>query len=191
MVCGPTNRHGHPLSRFPSLANDGLASGDKPQQIPMTIPANIAKFWESYCASVGNVDTARFYEAFYFSDNEEHANSLAKLVLAGAKRATTTAVWSFAAQGKRLPVPGDLSVVTDWAGTPLCVIETTRIEIMPFCDVSAEFAALEGEGDGSLGCWQQVHTNYFSRECARAGKVFTESMLVACERFNVVFQAPA
>jgi uncharacterized protein YhfF len=156
----------------------------------MSIPQNVAKFWRSYYASAGGVDSARFYEAFYFGDNEEQANSLANLVQAGAKRATTSAVWSFEARGKRLPIPGDLSIVTDWAGTPLCIIETTQIDVMPFCEVSAEFAALEYEGDGSLDHWRLGHREYFSRECARAGRVFTENMLVACERFSVVFQAP-
>lgn len=157
----------------------------------MSIPSNIASFWENYCASVGGVDSARFYEAFYFGDNEEQANALAHLVLAGAKRATTSAVWSFEARGQRLPAAGDLSVVTDWAGRPLCIIETVQIDVMPFCEVSAEFAALEGEGDGSLDHWQQGHREYFSRECARAGRGFTENMLVACERFSVVFQTPS
>lgn len=154
----------------------------------MSIPANVAKFWEDYCTVAGNVGEARFYEAFYFGDNEEQATSLAKLVLTGTKRATAAAVWSYEAQGKRLPIPGDLSVMTDRAGTPLGIIETIKVDIMPFSEVSAEFAAIEGEGDGSLGHWQQGHRSYFSRECARAGKIFNESMLVACERFKVVFQ---
>ena len=157
----------------------------------MPIPSSVAKFWQSYCTSARGVDSARFYEAFYFGDSEEQANALAKLVLAGAKRATASAVWSFEAQGKRLPAPGDFSVVTDWAGTPLCIIETTRIDIMPFRDVSAEFAALEGESDGSLAHWRRGHRDYFSRECARAGRDFTENMLIACERFNVVFPVPS
>ena len=56
-----------------------------------------------------------------------------------------------------LPKAGDLSVVTNWARTPLCVIETQRVEIVPYEEVSADFAATEGEGDGSLRYWQQAH----------------------------------
>jgi uncharacterized protein YhfF len=91
------------------------------------MPQNIAEFWHAYANSVGGVDDARFYEAFFFADSEASANSLAELVLAGTKRATGAAVWSFEAEGKRLPVPGDLSVVTDWAGAPKCIIETLLI----------------------------------------------------------------
>jgi uncharacterized protein YhfF len=157
---------------------------------PMIIPSGIAEFWASYCAAVGGVDESRFYEAFSFGDYEELANRLAELVLAGTKRATAATVWSFEAAGKRIPQPGDLSVVTDWGGRPLCVIETTRVDVVPFDEVSAEFAAVEGEGDGSLAYWRRGHTACFSRECARGERTFSESMLISCERFDVVYPAP-
>ena len=86
------------------------------------------------------------------------------------------------------PQPGDLSIVTDWSGRPLCVIETQSVEIMPFREVTAEFAAIEGEGDGSLTYWQEGHRRYFKRECARVGREFDEDMLVACECFKVVYR---
>jgi uncharacterized protein YhfF len=157
----------------------------------MTVPARVAELWNAFAASVGGVDDKRFYEAFSFGDSEELANSLGELVLQGTKRATAGAVWNFEAEGKRLPVRGDLSVVTDWSGKPLCVIETQSVEVVPFSDVSAEFAAKEGEGDGSLAFWREAHREFFTRECAGAGREFSESMLVACERFEVVYQERA
>lgn len=146
----------------------------------------VAEIWNAYADSVGGVDEARFYEAFFFADSEETANSLAALVLSGTKRATAASVWSFELEGKRLPAPGDLSVVTDWAGTPLCIIETFAVDIVPFGQVTEEFAVAEGEGDGSLDYWREAHREYFARECARHGRLFSEDMLVACERFKVV-----
>jgi uncharacterized protein YhfF len=153
----------------------------------MPIPVNIAEYWERFSAAAGGADPVRFYEAFHFGDNEELANSLAELVLKGTKRATAGLVWSFENEGKQAPRPGDLSVVTNWAGSPLCVIETIQVDVVPFGEVTAEFAATEGEGDGSLKYWREAHAICFSRECARKGRVFTESMLVACEQFRVVF----
>jgi uncharacterized protein YhfF len=61
------------------------------------------------------------------------------------------------------------------------------VDVLPFAEVSAEFAAVEGEGDGSLSFWRQVHRDYFTRECQRYGRTFDEQMLVACERFEVVY----
>lgn len=154
----------------------------------MTIPAHVAEFWNAFAASVGGVDNRRFYEAFCFGDGEALANSLAELVLRRTKCATAGSVWHFEAEGKRLPAPGDLSVVTRWDGKPLCVIETLAVDVVPFSEVGADFAATEGEGDGSLSFWQVAHREFFTRECAEAGREFTEDMLVACERFKVVYQ---
>jgi uncharacterized protein YhfF len=151
------------------------------------IPADVAEFWEAYAETIGGADETRLYEAFYFGDSAELANSLAALVLSGTKRATAGSLWSFEARSKRPPVPGDLSVVTDWTGTPLCIIETEAVEIVPFDQVTAEFAATEGEGDGSLEYWREAHRRYFTRECARAGREFSNEMLVVCERFRVVY----
>jgi uncharacterized protein YhfF len=157
----------------------------------MGIPPNVQDFWKAYVAQSGNVGEKRFYEAFAFGDSKELANSLADLVMRGVKRATAGSLWAFEFENKALPKPGDLSVVTDWDGNPLCVIETVNVEIVPFEEVSAEFAATEGEGDGSLEFWRQGHTSYFTRECARIGRTFSVTMPVVCEKFKVVFKCSA
>jgi len=153
----------------------------------MVTPPSVVEFWNRFAAATGKPDERRFYESFAFGDSEALANELAALVLSGVKRATAGTVWSYEAEGKRLPVAGDLSIVTDWAGQPLCVIETENVEMVPFNAVSADFAATEGEGDGSLAYWREAHRAYFTRECERAGKKFDESMLISCERFKVVY----
>ena len=130
----------------------------------------------------------RFYESFHFDDNEPSANELAQLVLAGTKRATAGLLWSFEAANRRPPQPGDLSVVTNWSGTPLCVIETRNVSIIPYEEVTGEFAATEGEGDGSLRFWREAHWAYFGRECARIERTPDSRMPVVCERFEVVYR---
>ena len=154
----------------------------------MNIPTHIAPFWKSFVQVQAEDPTPRFFEAFHFDDNEPSANELAQLVLAGTKRATAGLVWSFEAASVPLPKAGDLSVVTNWAKTPLCVIETKRVEVVAFDQVSAEFAATEGEGDGSLQYWQDAHWAYFGRECQRIGRFRDPKMPVVCERFEVIFQ---
>ena len=171
---------------FAGQTIDGLlsqVSRDRPE-----VPSTVVDFWAQFKASVGEVDDARFYEVFHFGDNETLANSLAQLVLSGRKRATAGLVWSFEDEARRPPRPGDLSVVTDWSGQPLCVIETRAVDEVPFDDVDAEFAATEGEGDGSLAYWREAHTEFFARECARIGRTPSGSMSIVCERFAVIYQ---
>ena len=86
------------------------------------IPAHLADFWNAFADSIGGVDAARFYDVCVFGDTEALANELAELVLRGTKRATAGSVSSYEDEGKRIPMPGDLSIVTNWAGRPLCVI---------------------------------------------------------------------
>jgi uncharacterized protein YhfF len=151
------------------------------------IPEAVRPFWDAFVAKAGPAATARFYEVFHFDDNEATANELADLVLSGTKRATAGLVWMFESRRRPIPKAGDLSVVTRWDGQPVCVIETTRVEIRPYDEVDEDFAATEGEGDGSLRYWREAHWRFFSRECARIGRMPDSKMPVVCERFGVVY----
>ena len=67
------------------------------------------------------------------------------------------------------------------------VLRSIRVDIMPFNEVDADFAAAEGEGDGSLAYWQAAHERYFKRSCDRLGLIWHSGMEVVCERFEVVY----
>ena len=66
------------------------------------------------------------------------------------------------------------------------VTRNTAADIVPFHAVGADFAACEGERDSSLAYWRQAHLNYFTRTSPELGLIFTENMLVVCERFEVL-----
>jgi uncharacterized protein YhfF len=154
----------------------------------MEIPASCVDYWNNFQQSVGYDADARFYEAFHFDDNEQHANDLAALVLRGQKRATASLLWMYEQQQKPLPQAGSLSIVTDFQSKPLCIIESTVVDIVPLNEVTSEFAAIEGEGDGSLEFWLRVHRDYFGRECERLGLSPSEDMPVVCEQFEVIYR---
>jgi uncharacterized protein YhfF len=61
------------------------------------------------------------------------------------------------------------------------------VVIVPFEEVGEEFAAAEGEGDGSLQYWRECHWAYFERECKRIGREPSPRMLIVCERFEVIY----
>jgi uncharacterized protein YhfF len=149
----------------------------------------LQSFWALYVSKLNDDPSERFFEAFHFDDNEPSADELAQLVVRGRKRATAALLWAYEAENKPLPAPGSLSIVTGWSGTPVCVIETTAVEVVAFERVGPDFAAAEGEGDGSLAFWQRAHLAFFGRECARLGREFNPSAPVVCERFHVVFPA--
>ena len=147
-------------------------------------------YWTRFMRAHADVAEERLYEIFHFGDSQQLANELAALVLSGRKRATASSLWTFEAEGRRPPAAGDLSIVTSWAGEPLCIIETLGVDVRPFAEVDAQFASEEGEGDGSITGWRLVHASYFERECARLGRRFVQSMPVVCERFRLVDTSP-
>lgn len=145
-------------------------------------------YWRGFLSTTGRAAETPLYDVFHFDDNEENANLLAELVLSGTKQATASLPWEYEGDDQRVPMAGDLSVVTNWSGTPMCVIETTQVDVTPFDEVDAAFAAAEGEGDGSLQFWRTVHDAYFTRLCAAHGRQFSADMDVVCERFRVIFR---
>lgn len=90
----------------------------------MNVPKGIRPFWDACQSSIAYDASPLFYEAFHFDDTEPTANALAALVLSGKKRATAGLLWTNELTNKPLPKVGALSVVTDWQGAPLCIVET-------------------------------------------------------------------
>jgi len=149
-----------------------------------------AAFWRAFLESgtpEAEAATGAAYSTWCFGVGGDMADELVELVLHGAKRATTGALWSYEAEGEPIPVAGEYSVVTDGAGIPRAIIRTTTVDVVRFEDVGAEFAAAEGEGDLSLDYWRDGHWRYFTRELAQIDRQATPDMPVVCERFELVY----
>ncbi|EGF95440.1 ASCH domain-containing protein [Brevundimonas diminuta] len=112
-------------------------------------------------------------------DSPELADELLALVLAGGKRATCSSLAS--CEADIMPTVGEISVILDGAGAPRCAIRTTEVEIMPFEQVSEDFARAEGEGDLTYEWWRDAHEAYYRRE-----GTWAPGMKVVCERFELV-----
>ncbi len=150
---------------------------------------SVERMWSAFCAARPEMACPQAaYTSWHFCDNQPSADELADLVLAGTKRATAGALWAYELEGEPVPKAGDFSVITDWSGEARCVIRTTAVEVVPLGRVTAEFAATEGEGDGSLAYWMAVHREAFARELEPHGLAVSDDMPVVCERFEVVFR---
>ena len=123
----------------------------------MEMSSQVQQFWAQFVVTAGDDAAAdiaaRFYETFHFDDNEVDANALVELVLQGTKRATASLHWEYEVIHKPRPTVGDLSIVTNWHGQTRCLIESTTVNLVPYAEVSAAFAANEGEGDDSMRHW--------------------------------------
>lgn len=124
------------------------------------------------------------YEAWAFGDD---ADTLAGLVADGIKTATASAFVFYELEGEPLPEAGQYSVILDSREEAVCIIKTTRVFVIPFCNVDDRQAWKEGEGDRSLSYWRSVHERFFREELAEAGLTFDESMQIVCEEFIRVY----
>lgn len=147
--------------------------------------AEIAAYWNSYVKE--HPDAADKYDsAWAFGDSPRLADELLALVLAGTKTGTASNYELYALRELVVPFAGGHSVLLDGEGVPRAIIETVRVDIVPFDEVSAEFAYSEGEDDRSLESWRYNHELYFTRENKAYGRSFDPHMPVVCETFRVV-----
>lgn len=154
----------------------------------MQLSEKALQYYQEYLATMpaGTQPHARV-ESWYFCNTEPCAQELGELVQRGIKTATASLLWTYEAEGEVLPEVGGISVITDWHGEPMCIIETTRVYILPFNQVDAEQAYEEGEGDRSLAYWREVHWRFFGQEAQAIGREVTEDMPVICERFRLLY----
>jgi uncharacterized protein YhfF len=121
-----------------------------------------------------------------YGDSPELSIALLALIKQGSKRAGSSLLWSYAPSQEPLPAVGDIAIVLDHLQQPALITRNLTVEITPYEQVSAAYAAIEGEGDGSLAYWREVHWAYFARECERLGLAATASMPVVCVTFELL-----
>jgi uncharacterized protein YhfF len=126
-----------------------------------------------------------------YGDSPELSESLLELIRIGRKRAGTGLLWAYEHDREHIAKAGDIEIVIDHLHRPALVTRIVSSEVLAFRAVTAEYAAIEGEGDGSLDYWRKAHWAFFSRECQRIGRAPDESMPVVCSVFEVLHVGPA
>jgi molybdopterin-guanine dinucleotide biosynthesis protein A len=152
-----------------------LRSVNTPEELTA---ARVEAFWAEFVSATG-IDGP--HTAWGFGSGPAMATELGLLVRDGPKRATAGLLSEY--RDEPLPVPGELSVILDGDGVPLCVIRATEVEIRPFGEVDEEFAWTEGEGDRSLAHWRAAHIEFFATQ----GVAVTDADEVVLERFDLLW----
>lgn len=129
------------------------------------------------------MDISNLYQ-WHLGLTEKASDFLLGLVLEGKKRATASSLWAYELDDPITHV-GEMSVITYWDKTPACVVKTTNVRILPFCDITYDIAKLEGE-DEDLDSWRRKHKRFFEEEGRQNGYDFSEDMLVVFEEFEVI-----
>jgi uncharacterized protein YhfF len=145
------------------------------------------EFWREFLKANPDMPRDTPYQVWYFGNSTEMARELAELVLSGSKTATASLLETNKLQPENAPIDDCYSVITNFEGEPMCVIQTAEIRHIPFKNVDAAFAYDEGEDDRTLESWRTAHSDYFTKEAAQLGFAFDENSIVCCERFRLLF----
>lgn len=144
--------------------------------------------WAAYAAAHPSaVAAGAEHTVERFGDSEQLSDELLEIVLSGRKRATSASVSEFVDEGEQLPRIGSHWIACDGRGVPRIIVRSTELRIGPFDSVDADFAADEGEDDGSVASWKTEHRRYWQRTAAARGATWSTSDEIVFERFAVVW----
>ena len=105
-----------------------------------------------------------------------NAIQLVELVLEGKKTATT-----YLYEDDEKYKENDISILTDINGNDVCLIQTKKIIITIFKNITWDLAILEGENN-SLDDWRKEHYNFFKK----INPDFNKDTKVVFEIFEVI-----
>jgi uncharacterized protein YhfF len=110
---------------------------------------------------------------------------LTDLVLAGQKKATAGLLeLDYHAENEELEHVGEHLALIDDSGSHVATVEVVDVSLVPFAEVSWEFADAEGEGYGAIEDWRESHRRYWRDE----GVVVDDATTVVCLSFRLVSQ---
>ncbi len=122
-------------------------------------------------------------------------DELVMLVLAGAKRATSSLLDQWRASGHTLPRPGERYAMVDSDGVPVAVVQVTEVDVIRLDEADLALALDEGEGFETVEAWREAHERFWREEVlpelggGGAQQLFDDTRIVV-QRFTVVSRRP-
>ena len=152
------------------------------------IDKTVYEMWNDFTKSNPEFKNDELPESLYFHNNEADANRLAKLILNGKKKAGSGLYVWYEEANADLPKIGTKSIVTNFDGKAQAIIEVTKVDTIPFNQISKNYTELDmGTKIEPLKKWKEAHWNFFASAMEQSGKKPTEEMLVVCERFETIW----
>jgi uncharacterized protein YhfF len=90
--------------------------------------AAVTDFWNQFLLTQADRKLPATCNAWAFGNTPEMMDELSELVLKGSKRATTSLAWIYEHfPNEKRPEVGDLSVILNSSGNPVCIIENISV----------------------------------------------------------------
>ena len=143
-------------------------------------------WWEF--AEAKDISAHEIYQCrYHFGEDERDCAYLLRMVLRGRKRARTGLQQGFERLYGYFPEKNTYNIVTDRNGEARCVVRTTRVDILPFNEITWEQVQYECIGS-ELEEWRAYKRGVFSEQCRQLGCKFSEDMPVILEQFHLEYK---
>lgn len=153
------------------------------------VSEEIQNFWNRFILKYPEYKLHSIPVVDHFCNDKINADLCADLVKNEIKRASCGLKILWELDSEFFPKVGELSIITDWDKTPICIIKTTNTYFKKFAEIDTNWAKSEGEGDQSLENWRITHQKYFQRQLDKLGLIFTDQVELFCEEFELIYSA--
>ena len=148
-------------------------------------PDNLVKFWQEFDPDLKRA--GQFYDGFQVGFTPALADAGALYILDGSKRTTSSLMWEYEQSGRAPPETGSMSILLDGLCKPVAIVESTRVQILAFEAVDADFCKAYAESDGSKEAWLALNWPIYTAQCEQLGRTPSMAMPLVCEWFELVF----
>lgn len=152
------------------------------------IDKTVYEMWNNFTDSNPEFKKDELPDSDFFHDNEKDANRLAELIINGKKKASSGLYIWYKEANADLPKIGTKLIVTDFNGKARAIIETKKVDTIPFNQISKDYAESDmGTNIEPLEKWKKAHWEFFTNALEQNGQKPTDEMLVVCERFEKIW----
>ncbi|MGY8911411.1 MAG: ASCH domain-containing protein, partial [Flavobacteriales bacterium] len=126
------------------------------------IDKTVYEMWNNFTDSNPEFKKDELPDSDFFHDNEKDANRLAELIINGKKKASSGLYIWYKEANADLPKIGTKLIVTDFNGKARAIIETKKVDTIPFNQISKDYAELDmGTNIEPLEKWKKAHWEFF------------------------------
>ena len=145
------------------------------------------EFWEKFVKESGLDPDSKYDGVFGFEAQGFFGAERIAALLAGKKRAAFFPYSSYVVDDGLIPVSGEHYIILGAGRQPVCVIQTTRVQVVPFDQVTMEMVAKEGE-DSSMEEWREKTRENLEEEGQVVGFEFSPDIKLVYMEFEVVYR---
>ena len=149
---------------------------------------SVYEMWSDFTKSNPEFKKEPLPDTEFFDNSEEDYHRFADLIVDGKKKASSGLYIWYKEANVDLPQKGTKLIVTDYNGKARAIIETKKVDTMPFNQITKDYAQLDmGTNIKPLEKWKKAHWEFFANTLEENGQKVTDKVLVVCEWFETIW----